>query len=95
MTSASCTTGSKLVYLGGLPGAAGADVRELSSLQMPTLTWDAATGHRAQLQGHAAVAVSRAKLLTFGYGLLKGLTTALMPWLAYRERQCCCCLMLA
>ena len=59
-------TGSKLVYLGGLPGAAGAEVRELSGLQMPTLTWDPATGHRAQLQGHGAVAISRAKVLTFG-----------------------------
>ena len=59
-------TGSKLVYLGGVPGAAGAEVRELSGLQMPALTWDPATGHRAQLQGHAAVAISRAKVLTFG-----------------------------
>ena len=62
----SSAAGSKLVYLGGLAGGSGSEARELSSLQLPSLTWDAATGHRALLQGHGAVATSRTKLLTFG-----------------------------
>ena len=69
-----------MVYIGGCVSSSSSkaeDSRELSPLQLGTMTWEAPMGHKGTLlTGHAAVTMGRSRLLCFGCVILPAGPTA-------------------